>query len=329
MLFKAYELRVDVLTAEQRKRHLRNLDLLRPAGDHDYEAQTRTAVRQVWEEGSQPEAIAIRSGFIVRETRLPGAMSDKDPVPAAVDRPPLARLVAPRGVALRLELIALFVAQCGRGRSSVANTAVDPAEGVGWRHLVLGPSTSTPGSLAAATQKDNRVRQIKTAFDKLATAEIGLMELPGAGQPSGRYAAPRLLVENGTRSTGTAARYRQPQPGASVVTVPANVFLNGWMHVLDDAEIAAWLMFRHRTQLGIRVLDGEDRLALYTLRMPTWRKHRTLDAYGLMEVQADPNRRDDGTIDDRPAHGDGLLHRFAMTDGGLDNLALDIVRATL
>jgi hypothetical protein len=318
-----------VLTAEQRKRHLRNLDLLRPTGDHDYDAQTRTALRQVWEDGSQPATIALRPGFVVRDTPLPGAMSDKDPAPATVNRPPLARLVAPRGVALRLELIALFVAQCGHGASSVANTALDPVDGVGWRHLVLGPSTYTPHSSAAMTQKDNRVRQIRTAFDKLAITEIGLMELPGAGQPSGRYARPRLLVENGTRSTGAASRYRQPQPGASVVTVPANFFLNGWVHVLDDAEIAAWLMFRHRTQLGISVLDGEDRLALYTLRLPTWRKHRALDAYRLLEVQADPNRRYDGTMEDRPEHGDGQLHRFAMTDAGLDNLALDVVRATL
>lgn len=316
-------------TVNQRQRHLRQFDLLRPDGGHDFEDQTRQALRSVWESGRKPAAIAVRSGFIVRNSRLTGPMSDRDPAPPPEQRPPLARLVAPRGVALRLELIALFIAQCGAGRRAVATTILDPPEDIGWRHLVLGPSRSTPGSAAAATQKDNRVRQIRSAFDKLAEVKIGLMELPGAGQPSGKYTHPALLIESGTQPTGPAARYKIPQPGAHVVNVPANFFLNGWIHLLDDAEIAAWLMFRHRTQQGLAVLDGEDRLALYTLRLPTWRKHQALSAYGLIQVDSDPNRRLDGTMDDRSTHGDGQLHRFSMTDIGLDKLAIDVVPDTL
>jgi hypothetical protein len=138
----------------------------------DLDGQARESLTQVWSRGRAPATISLRRSFIALDSPLPGELSDQQP-PSSAQGPPLARLITPRGVGLRTALIALFVAQCSRGTPAhLDGLLVDPEDDrLGWRHLVLAAASHDPRSARAATVKDNQVRQVKAALDKLSSDE--------------------------------------------------------------------------------------------------------------------------------------------------------------
>lgn len=288
----------------------------------DLDGHVRAALRQVWSVGRAPTQILLRRSFVALAAPLRGDLSDAHP-PSPASGPPLARLIRPRGVALRTALTAIFVAQCSTGTpAALGDLRVEPTdEQLGWRDLVCVPAEHRPDTVQAATVTDNRIRQVKAALDLLAKPSLGLLSLPRAGTARQRYDQLRLLNEGGVRPAGQAPDYQIPRSNEVVMTMPADFFLNGWLSILDDSEIAAWLMFRHRHQaLGGGVdtagveLSGADRLATYVLKRTIWDQHRILRLMGLMRHDGDDRRRSDGTVDDFLDEGPGSRHRFHMID---------------
>lgn len=231
--------------------------------------------------------------------------------------------------------MALFVAQSVKISASKMDGLVpNPEEhGVlGWRHLILAEASHDRASARAATPLDNQVRQIKTAFNRLASDTIGIVVQPRKGTPRSRYKDMFLLNEGGVLPTGRAANYQRPRPAESTVAIPIGFFLNGCVHVLDDSELAPWLMFRHRcgappappAPAGPPTveLSGQDRLAIYGLARTVWDKHQLLGVLGLMRHEADPRRRRNGSVEEFATLGSGMRHRFQMVDERLSGVAV-------
>lgn len=290
---------------------LRRLQSLQSSDDIDVDTKVRNALSRIHHEGKQPDHVRIRRGFVRRAEPTSGLVSDRR-LPPPVQWPPLARLISPRGLALRTELTALFVAQTVRNRHQGRPTLTLPIE----------------------ARSDNRLRQFKTALDILAKPELGLVTLPRAGTARTKYEDFQLRDENGTREVGSAVEYVVPRPTEPVVIVPAAFFLNGWIHALTDSEIAAWLMFRDLSALdtpeqdraGVH-LSGDDRHRYYVLSKDTWEKHRMLSLFGLLHVESAEGRRADGTVEDYDSDSPPRRHRFWVTDEALQQPALPAVLA--
>ena len=293
--------------------------------------QVTASLSDVWNSGRKPTEIRVRSSFIALTRPLSGPMSDSSPPPEA-SRPPLARLITSKGLALRTALTSLFVAQCSlTSPANLQGKVPNPEDdSLGWRHLVLAPAVHDPDSVRAVRLLDNQVRQIKRAFDRLAGAEIGIVEQRRRGVPRKRYEEMQLLHEGGVRATGPAPAYRLPKADEPTVDFPIDFFLNGWLNVLEDSEIASWLMFRHRCgspsayaagYAGVE-LSGEDRLATYGLARTVWDTHQLLGVLGLVVHQADGRRRRDGSVEDYNSMGKGVRHRFRMADTPLGDPAM-------
>src|SRR5690606_13047042 len=109
-----------------------------------------------------------------------------------------------------------------------------------------------------------------------------------------------------------------------VVEIPIDFFLQGWVYVLTPSEIALWLMLRDLRQLRCRssgestvVVNGDTRLRIYGVKKDAYKEWWLLELAGLLGVQVDLKRRDDGTVvgfdpDDPPSP-----HRFTLNDDGL------------
>ncbi len=267
-----------------------------------------------------------------------GLVSDRL-LPPPEQRPPLARLISPRGLALRTELTALFVAQTVPNRRQGRPTLTLPIEAhssdqIGWADLVAAIAEHDPNSERAVNRSDNRLRQLKTALDTLGKPTLGLVTLPRAGAARTKYEDFQLRDENGTRDVGPAVEYVVPKSTEPVVTVPTAFFQNGWIHALTDSEIAAWLMFRNLSSLdtpeqdrpGVH-LSGDHRLRHYGLSKDTWESHRTLSLFGLLHVESAKGRRADGTVEDYDPYSPPKRHRFWVTDEALQQPALPAVLA--
>src|ERR1700737_2292356 len=116
---------------------------------------------------------------------------------------------------------------------------------------------------------------------------------------------------------------------ADAVTIPTAFFVNGWIHALTNGEIAMWLRLRDLTVRASRRADGatdtiatpdvqigaKTRLREYDLTRAAWDAHLELEAFGLIHVERDPDRRENGTtLDGKRA----APHRFRLLDEGLD-----------
>ena len=266
--------------------------------------------------GQQAKAPAtdvfVRQDFILRQ-------SDKD-----LD-PPLKQLISSRGHKLQFALIALFLAQCqhppGR-RLALPLRAQPDDDAIAWTDFVAIPAKEGPGS-TSREDLPRRERSARNALDALATPEISLVEF-AESKPGKKYRDLRLLQDSGPRTTGPAAPYTVPKSSIPVVRIPTSFFTNGWIYVLTDAEIATYLMYRHlcaeATSESAHITAG-SRKARFALEKSTWESHPVLTGAGLLDMEADPNRRADGTVVDAPA-AVPEPHRFTLTDAGLDEDAL-------
>lgn len=101
----------------------------------------------------------------------------------------------------------------------------------------------------------------------------------------------QLNLELGPRIDQDPQPWKRPGKDHQVVAIPVDFFLNGWVLVLTDSEIAAWLMFRDFGQIGAKAssdgftLFADDRLAWYDLSKDVWEPHAVLGRMGLMTAQ--------------------------------------------
>ncbi|MEU4161703.1 hypothetical protein [Actinoplanes sp. NPDC026670] len=312
------------------EKRLKRLTVLGPAAD-----QTGTAFLLA-PTGKQ---LAVRPSFIARPDTDPavGDFSDRG-LPDRSQRPPSTRLISPRGIALRFYLTALFVAQSRSDGERPSNLLPlnDPDEPVSWVDLVATAAVRATGTRTSISVRDKKLRQVHEALARLAHPSVDLVELPNAAKPVGTYEGFLLKQERGSRYHDTDEpneTYRIPSPRtASLVRLPAGLFLNGWIHVLEDSELAMVLMvalLHAKYGSGRPVyVDGDTRLRHYGLSRDTYMTHATLERFGLLEVEPDEARdflRPGKVTGYKDGDPPPKLHRFRLLPDGFEQPAATTV----
>jgi len=330
---------------EPRRQELERLTTTADGARPDLE--TRQALTALWKTTSL-DTVEIRSGFARRVVPLdPSEIGNQRivdrPRPDLPRRPPLSNLTSlTKGVALRTGLTLLFVAQSdpttldaknGRLRLPIVErNASHPA--LAELVAVDAQFGSAPDSDLAADRISNRDRQIKSALIALSKTGVGLTRLPDRSRGKDGYSDVRLYVEE---ELARPVRYAVPDPNADTITVPAEFFLNGWIHVLTSSEIAMWFMLRDLTAREKRAdpshngwvrINATDRLLRYDLTRSTWDSHHRLADFGLLEVTKDDRRRADGTVKGGKAQS-SVPNYFRLNDQGLTEVGMTVVKGAL
>lgn len=310
---------------------------------------------------STPNHLRVRWQFVARADLAvaPGDPSDRR-IPKRRDRPPATRLVSPRGIALRLYLTALFLGQTRPAGDRPGNDIpLDDDDETSWVDLIATPAErSKAGGLTYSGIRIKKLRQLQDALRRLASADVQLVELPqfkkrptvrkwpnGKKKPIGKYESFLLLNERGAPEDGTTnERYRVPTEDVrTVLQLPAGLFLNGWIHVLEDSELTFLLMLAClRARYGDNkplFLAGETRLLQFGLSRDAYESHRLLERLGLVDVTEDENRHfgesrvrgfkrtDDESAD--AANAIPKVHRFQLLDDGFDQQAIPAMRSAI
>ncbi|CAL9397581.1 hypothetical protein [Streptomyces sp. enrichment culture] len=316
--------------AEKVRNRTEALESLRRTGQA---AAAIDAARNLWEEGHRPEAVALRGAYL-RHAVARDVPDDRRPPPRA-ERPPAARLITPRGAALRLHLTMLFAAQCQvpPGRAWRAPFPLEPAEAgrLSWMGLTAVHAVTHDGRGARTPSAANKRRQLAEALRGL--ADTRLVDLPRAGSRSW-HREPHLLHESGASTAAAPMPYRVPWPHEDTVRVPVAFFTRGWVHLLTPSETVSYLMWldtaaRHGPEQ--RYVPGYERAGAYGLGRDAYESHRALEAFGLVEVDRPEGREPGGRFDFRHAtsRGRALCHRVTPLPEALDRPALEAVRQVL
>jgi hypothetical protein len=273
------------------------------------------ALKQLWQPGRQPQQIRLRAAFM-------------EASPPATDPPPLSQLIASRGYALRVALLALFAAQIKKGAAAhhlELPLIATRSDEIAWTDLVVAPVAPGKGS-AARSAHDKRTRSARAALTRIAQPDISLAELPRAHQPKGGYDEVRLYEDTGPRTFGHPVPYRIPNSGNDVLDIPVNFFLNGWIYVLEDTELVTYLMYRRLcSQASPAHISSDLRRERFGIKQSAWENYWLLVDSGLLLVEHDENRRPDGTFAEQSAGATPLRHRFTLRDEGLSNDGLRVV----
>jgi hypothetical protein len=124
-----------------------------------------------------------------------------------------------------------------------------------------------------------------------------LVRLPNLQRPAtGGYEGFLLLQEGGAPvGGGDNQLYTVPASESRTMYLPGGLFLNGWIHVLEDSELAFLLMLaclRSRTDTGPVFATSEVRLLRFGLGRDAYESHRLLSRLGLVRLHAGaPGRR--------------------------------------
>ncbi len=272
----------------------------------------------------------IRNDFVFRPSRSVAA-SDRR-VPPRGDRPAATRISTSQGCALRLYLMAIAVGQMTtRTGDTVVNThAIEETRSqMGWTALVASGATRSGSGRSHMSVIDKKVRAIHTALDRLADAN--LVDLPHRGSSRGMYEEFQLLDEAGPQKIGDTIRYAVPRPGEPHFSLPGSFVRNGWLHVLEDAEISLLMMVEcgignlHNEASGLVAIPADTRLMCYGIARDSFAAHKQLQRFGVLDVH-EVDRHADGRSEDpeKPS-----LHRLELVREGFDQPALSTVRTAL
>ncbi len=274
-----------------------------------------------------PAEIRVRSGFVYRDEAAPIEPSDRR-LPPKEYRPPATRLFSPGGSALSFYLLALYEAHLharpGQEPSNRFPLIDYDNTGRGWTDLIAAREFPKTGSTRTSTRVvERKLRRIISALTTL--EKIGLVELPNKGKPVGTYAKFQLMNEAGRRPNADPIPYVVPRHNDNYFSLPAELFHNGWIHVLEDSELAVLMMLIYwkRTTGSYVKVDSSIRLLHFGVGRDTYEAHRLLARFGLLELIAD-DRRSDGTVIDRKELGFDPLHKFLILNDGFDHSAVDM-----
>jgi hypothetical protein len=231
-----------------------------------------------------------------------------------------------------MALLVLFMAQAKRGAAPHfldLPLSATRSKDVGWEDLIVTASGPGRGS-ASRKMHEKRAASARSALARLSRPDISLLELPRSGKRKGGYDEVRLFEDVGPRKVGLPVRYSVPTAGKGVVTVPVDFFLKGWIYVLEDTEIATYLMYRRLCSLSSPShISADDRETRFGIKQSAWEQYWLLESSGLVVVEADENRRADGTFIDQSAGATPRNHRFTLRDEGLAADALSMVWAAI
>ncbi|WP_433469402.1 hypothetical protein [Spirillospora sp. CA-128828] len=279
-----------------------------------------------------PRSVKVRLRFIHRRGPSTADASDRV-LPPLHERPPATRILSPSGLALRFYLIALCKAQIQTRSGTPRNDMHLRAGGddTGWIDLVAVPVEAQMAGKVAVLPSDKKLRQITTALRSLSAPGVQLVHLPNRGMRSRKYEDFQLLDEGGVRETGDVPPYVIPTTSETTFSLPTGLFSNGWVHLLDDTELAVLMMILAVTQLSTQgewvKIESSVRLLNYGIGRDAYSSaHKTLEALGLLHVQEDENRHMDGKVKDYGKGGQLRLHSFKIRPEGFNEPAVDVMK---
>lgn len=289
--------------------------------------------------GPAVRGLEVRHVFSCLEKPIDDAVVSDRRAPRRELRPSATRISSSQGAALRLYLAALAVAQTTSRAGSRARLPDLAIAGftseTGWSDLIAtGAVKSGKGAYAAAV-RDLKGRSVRSALNSL--SEAGLVELPGTPGRRGRHEGFTLLHEAGRQYRTDPHPYVVPRgKDVDFFRLPVGFISQGWIHVLEDSEIAMLLMvacgrkalpasFESDINQGEIAIPAEIRLSHYGIhRDPFSAARKTLEWFGLLKVR-EVSRHDDG----RAEGGDARLHRLELVPSGFETDALTRVRNVL
>ena len=280
-----------------------------------------------------PRKLRIRAEFAWRsDPAAPhGDLADRL-LPPRNERPPATRLVSPRGIALRLHLTALFVAQSRPSGTMPANTLpLADADVVSWTDLIA----TTAERHGYTGRREKKLRQVHDALRRLSNPEVQLVTLPNLHRgPTGKYEGFLLMHEGGAPARGRDnQRYTVPRAESKTMYLPGGLFLNGWIHVLEDSELAFLLMLaclRSRSDAKPVFATSEVRLLRFGLGRDAYESHRILSRLGLVRVHPGPHPgRRYGRAGRYLRSDPPKPHRFELLNEGFEEPALPTARQAL
>jgi DNA-binding transcriptional ArsR family regulator len=196
---------------------------------------------------------------------------------------------------------------------------------LGWTDLLAVPATKSVGTAWFYEAGDKRARAVRTGLDTL--ERHGLVLLPERSSTRNRYETFVLLDEAGVAVVGDEREYKVPAKDEQIVTLPPGLISNGWVHLLQDSEIALLLMVASGRvggwlEAGYTVVPSDVRVRNFGINRALYATARkTLEWLGLLEV-IEVNRHDDGKAVD----GEQYAHRMQIRVDGFEANAVDAVR---
>ncbi|WP_329089361.1 hypothetical protein [Streptosporangium sp. NBC_01469] len=291
------------------------------------------------------QAIRIRKRFIYSERPAKANFSGRT-LPPVNQRPPAARLISPRGIALRFYLTLLYEAQMfhrGGGHPINRRPLIAGGAEIGWTDLIT-ISPITPYSRIPHSIAERKRRTIVSALSRLSSEEVQLISLPRREQSYAKYEGFQILDEGGVRPDGGAIPYLVPRKSEHHIAIPCSFFENGWIHALEDSEILFLLMLlsflqgeayppflrRGRYSPLIKV-DNFERLSRFGVGRDTYAAHETLQMFNLVATESGLGRRPDGTVIkfNGMIGGDSPLHEFRLLLDGFERPAEEVVIGAL
>lgn len=286
-------------------------------------AEDATAHMQTLAESGDIGTLRVRNPFVrlrapgSRQPRTPGRGDPSDRrLPDRNDRPPASRLISSRGAVLRFYLTALFEAQARtRPGQQPGNNRPLQAGGdeISWTDLLASPAKTAGGGKTYMSVSDKKARQVKNALARLASEE--LVDLTRGEQPGNKYEKFRLLNEGGRRERGPNPPYKVPTDSDPAFPVPVALFTSGWVHVLEDTELAFILMLaaiHHESGGQSFKISAETRLLRYGIGPHAYDAHIMLNRLGLVTAVPDPGRHLDGKVEGYNDGEHALLHTFTF-----------------
>ena len=283
-------------------------------------------------------AVWVRNEFVdmaLSGVQLLGDPSDRK-LSVKQDRPPAARLITPRGAALRVYLTALLEAQTrvrsGQRPGNTRPLATRPGGKISWIDLLASDAEPYGERKHHMSVSAKKTRQMTSAIGRLAKEE--LVELTGTGKPGAKkYEGFLLMHELGRRPHGSAMPYTVPVvPPEQAFPVPVTLFTSGWVHILEDSELAFILMvaaFDQATGGQPFMISAADRLHRFGMKHDGYEAHKMLSRLGLVTVTPDDRRRPDGTVEEFNSEGKPLPHVLRFTPDGLGRDAFTTLSAEI
>lgn len=275
--------------------------------------------------GELPSAgLAVRSGFSYREEGIDADASDRRAPPHEL-RPPATRLITSRGAALRFAVTLFALVQTKRkpgAKARLKELGIEVggnSKKLGWADLLVADAADSNRGGVYLTARDKRARSVRNALTALADA--GLASIPGEPGARNRFEDFVLLNERGIEAVGETEEYRVPKRNEATFTIPAGFVANGWLHVLEDTEIALLLMVACRKggwpENGLLVVPADVRLRHYGIHRDAYSSARkTLEWCGLLRVE-EMGRHGDG----RAENAELRVHRLGLVQAGFDEPA--------
>jgi hypothetical protein len=292
-----------------------------------------TLLRFRQDRGTLPaKGLRLRRQFNCRTTPIAGDSSDRR-APAREDRPPATKISSGLGTALRLELTAMALVQLHRPSgaraklSSLGMTIEGSSREPGWADLIAAYPRDSNNAGTFITSRNKRARTVRGALGTLAVA--GLVDVAGGPKERNRFENFVLLDEAGVDAVGERQEYSSPKQGESFFTMPADFVMQGWLHVLEDSEIAALLMIANGQHAlfddGYSAFPGSTRLQYYGIHRDAYSTAvKMLDWLGLINL-IEVKRHSDGRAED----ADLYLHRLSLRPEGFVTPALEKLLDTL